>query len=500
MKVSYEYVIVGGGTAGSVLAARLSEDPEIRVLLVEAGAAEPPKASVNPPEWPSLLHGPADWGVETTKQVGTGTTVHLGRGRVLGGSTAINAMVFSRGHRDSYTMWSQFGAKGWGFEDLLPYFKRSETAAHGNPSIRGTDGPVHVAPASPPNTVVSAVLSAAQQRGHRMARDISSGLEVGFGPTDLAIVGGRRLTAADAYLSQAVGRSNLDIVTDSVVHRVIVESGRAVAIEFVSGTGDLVQQRATREIVLAAGGIGSPQLLMLSGIGEADHLRAHGIDVVLDAPGVGANLQDHVLTGVVYRAAVPVPPARYNHGEAMGFIRTSGHSGAPDLQLMLVDSATVIGLDMPDTYLIGVSAMQPFSRGSVRLADAQPGRAPIVDPNYLGDERDMQTMLRGFDIARDIGAAPALDNWRAEEIAPATGDETALREHIKATASSYFHPVGTCAMGETDEAVVDSELRVRGIDGLRVVDASVMPTLPSSNTVATVYAIAERGAELIRQG
>ncbi|CAJ1499572.1 GMC family oxidoreductase N-terminal domain-containing protein [[Mycobacterium] kokjensenii] len=497
--MSYDYVVVGGGTAGSVLAARLSQDPDVRVLLVEAGGASPPSQSGNPPDWPRLLHGTADWGVPTTVQTATGTSMHLGRGRGIGGSSVINAMVFARGHRDSYADWSQFGAVGWSFDDLLPYLMRSETAPHGDPDHRGRTGPLRVAPASSPHPVLSAGLSAAEQVGYRRATDVSSGLEIGFGPTDLTIADRRRISAADAYLIPALSRPNLEVVTEALVHRVLLAGGRALGVEYRDRTGEVVQQYATREVVVSAGGIGSPQLLMLSGIGAADQLRSMGIDVVANLPAVGANLQDHALTGLVYRAAQPLPPAQNNHGEVLGLIQTTGDAGAPDLQIILVDSATVIGLDAPDTYLVGFSAIQPFSRGTVRLAGPEPDLAPVVDPNYLADERDMRTMLHGLSVAREIGAAPALDGWRGAEISPGptTTDETALREYIKATASSYFHPVGTCALGETDQAVVDSALRVRGVTGLRVVDASVMPSLPSNNPLATVYGIAERGAELL---
>jgi choline dehydrogenase len=497
----YDTVIVGGGTAGSVLAARLSEDPDRRVLLVEAGAATPPAASANPSDWQTLLRGPADLGHLTTVQAGTGTAVHLARGRGVGGSSAINAMMFARGHRDSYADWDQFGAKGWTYDDLLPYFKRSETAAHRDPAVRGVNGPLAVAPAHPINEVLAAALSAAVQAGHRRARDVSSGLEIGFGPSDLTIANGRRQSAADAYLMIALPRPNLDLVADALVQRVIVDNQRCTGIEYRTAKGDVVTVHAD-EVVLAAGGIGSPHLLMLSGIGPGAQLRTAGVRVVHDLPAVGSNLQDHPLTGVIYRAARPVPAARNNHGEVMGVLRTGGDSGAPDVQILLVDSAAVVGLDVPDTYLFGVCALQPHSRGAVLLAGRDPELPPIVDPNYLGDERDMATMLRGFEIAREIGNAPALAAWRAEEMAPgpSVNDEESLRGFIRATTSSYYHPVGTCAMGETAASVVDSQLRVHGIRGLRVVDASVMPSLPSNNTLATVYGIAERGAELIRRG
>jgi choline dehydrogenase len=499
---SYDYIIVGAGTAGSVVAARLTENSDATVLLVEGGGATQPTASANPSEWQTLLRSPADLGGLTTPQAGTGTEIHLARGRGIGGSSTINAMTFLRGHAESYADWNQFGAEGWTYGSLLPYFKRSETATHGDPSVRGANGPLVVAPARRANEVNIAMLTAAIQVGHPRAKDVSGGLEIGFGPSDLTIVDGVRQSAADAYLLPALDRPNLHLVADAVVRRVVIENGRCTGIEYRDGTGHLVTARATAEVVLAAGGIGSPHLLMVSGIGPASHLCAAGVDVVHDLPAVGSNLQDHPLTGIVYKASREVPAARNNHGEVVGVLRTASDVGAPDLQLIFVDSAAVIGLNVPDTYLIGVCASQPHSRGSIRLAGPDAETPPLVNPNYLRDERDMRTMLEGFRIAREIGNAKALDAWRAEELAPgpSVSDDAAMRAYVQATTSSYYHPAGACAMGQTEDSVVDNVLRVHGIDGLRVVDASVMPSLPSNNPLATVYAIAERGAELIRRG
>jgi choline dehydrogenase len=359
-----------------------------------------------------------------------------------------------------------------------------------------------VGPADPPNPVLVSVLDAAIERGHRSAIDISSGLEIGFGFTDLNIVDGRRQTAADAYLLPASTRPNLDVVVDAVVHRLRIEGGRCTGVEYSVDTSQTVSTAAAGEVVLSAGAIGSPQLLMMSGVGPAAHLRGVGVDVVCDLPGVGSNFHDHPLTPLVYRSAKPVPVAQNNHGELLGLVSTGRTGDVPDIQIIGVDSSIVPGLGgATDSYVVGVSVLQPFSRGTVRLSGPSAKAAPVIDPNYFGDERDLDTMVEGLRIAREIGTARALYEWRAEEIAPgdAITDDEGLRGYVKQMFSSYFHPVGTCAIGEGPNSVVDSDLRVRGVDNLRVIDASVMPTIPSNNTVATVYAIAELGADLIRR-
>lgn len=494
----YDFIVIGAGTAGSVLAGRLTEDKNLRVLLLEAGSGTPLEASADPLLWPSLLQSRASWGDLTTVQAATGRAAPFARGRGIGGSSSMNAMVFARGHRDSYESWGASGASGWSFDDLLPYFKRSETAPRGDSTLRGAKGPLTVAPAQPPNPFFVACLLAALQRGYRRAVDVSSGLEEGFGFSDLNIVNGRRQSAADAYLVPAIRRSNLTFVADAMVERLCIKRGRCTGVEYTGGDSRAVEVGAD-QVVLAAGAIGSPHLLMVSGIGPYDHLRSHGIEVVEDLPGVGSNLQTHPTTALVYRAAKPVPAPQYNHSELIGLIRSEISGTVPDLQIFGVDFADASNLGGGDGYTLAVGLMQPFSRGEVRLSGATAYDPPRIDPNYLDDDRDVCALVAGLRIAREIGTAPKLDAWRGEELLPGSdvADDPSLRRYVRKSVASHFHPVGTCALGSTRASVVDSQLRVHGIAGLRIVDASVMPSIPSNNTAATVYAIAERAADLI---
>ena len=497
---AYDFIVVGAGTAGSVLAARLSEDSNTRVLLLEAGADAVTSTSDYPPAWTALLASAQNWGGTMTVQAATGTAPHIGRGKGIGGSSSINAMIFARGHTDSYADWADSGAKGWAFDDLLPYFKRSETALHGDPALRGVDGPLTVQPADQLHEVTQAMLTAAIECGHRRATDISGGLELGVGPVDLSIVDGRRQSAADAYLTAALNRPNLVLLSNVLAHRVLVDQNRAIGVQF--GVGAAVETAFADEVIVCAGAIGTPQLLMLSGIGPADHLREVGIDVVRDLPGVGSNFQDHIISIALYQAAHTVPPSTRNHGEAIGLLQSDlAETGAPDLQLMFTENLVGIAPEVPNHYGMLVSLLQPHSRGTVRLAGADPSLLPLVDPNLLSDERDLAVLTQGVRIAHEIGNALALAGWRGVEVIPgaAADDPQALQGFVKASAGSHYHPAGTCAIGDTVVAVVDNDLRVHGIDNLRVVDASVMPSLPSNNIIATVYAIAERAAELIRR-
>lgn len=501
LPTEYDYIVVGAGTAGSVIAARLSENPALQVLLIESGSSDMLPEMPIPSAWPALIGSTADWGDTTVVQKFSQTAIPAPRGHTLGGSSSTNGMIFARGHRASYDAWVDAGAKGWGYDDLLPYFRRSETTQRRDADSRGVDGPLTVGPTADPSPVVLAGVQAAAELGFETARDISSGLETGFGLTDGNIKHDVRQSASDAYLTPALDRANLHIVTDARVSRIVIVDRVATGVEYTCADG-AGAAGATREVILTAGAIGSAHLLLLSGIGPSDHLREVGVDVVLDLPGVGANLHDHPMSTVVYSAAAELPGNPGNMlGQAIGLIETEHATDGPDLQLLLIAAPyRSPSLPGPDVgYAIGFSAITPMSRGGIRLASRDPAVAPLIDPNYLGVERDVDVMAAGLQIARKIGAAEALSGWRGTEMQPGpdVGDTASVRDYLKQSLLVYFHYAGTAKVGTDDMAVVDLELRVHGIDGLRVADASIMPTSISANTNATVYAIAERAAELI---
>ncbi len=509
----FDYVVVGAGSAGCALAARLSEDPEVRVCLVEAG---PPDTAQNihvPVAFGKLFRTQLDWDYDTHEEPFLHRRrIYLPRGRVLGGTSSINTMVYVRGNRLDFDEWNQ---PGWSFDELLPYFLRSEDNERGASAYHGVGGPMAVSDGRAKNPMAKAFVEAAVEAGHAYNDDFNGETQDGFGYFQLTQKDGRRASSATAFLHPAMSRPNLTIESNLQVHRILIEDGRAVGV-VGERLNEEITIRADREVVLSAGAYNSPQLLMLSGIGPAQLLSALDIEVVLDQPHVGQNLQDHPLVPLVFTHSHPISllaanqpqhverfmregrgPLTANGPECGGFVRTRAELPAPDVEyltapVMFADS----GLGTPTHHALsyGPSILTPRSRGSVLLASDDPTAKPKIVHNYFADEADLDTAVAGLRIGLEIARQPALRPYtEAAYEPPASESDKDLRLHARRYTHSIFHPVGTCAMG----TVVDAELRVLGIDGLRVVDASVMPTIVRGNPNAPTVAIAEKAADLI---
>jgi choline dehydrogenase len=526
---SFDYVIIGAGSAGCVLANRLTESGRYRVLLLEAGGEDRNPWIHIPLGYGKLFTNPkVNWLYTSEEEAVTGNRrIAQPRGKVLGGTSSINGLVYVRGHREDYDHWRKLGNAGWGYDEVLPYFRKSEDQQHGADEYHGVGGPLAVCDPSEPHPLCDAYIAAAEQCGYPRNPDPNGARQDGFGYVQMTLRNGWRSSAATAFLRPARRRKNLSVITRAHATRIVFSGKRAVGVEYLH-RGQRRSVGTRGEVILAGGAFNSPQLLQLSGLGPAALLREFGIGVIADMPNVGANLQDHFSARLVYQSteAFTLNDVVNNFGRgvvealrylflrkgfltmgsvyAQGFLRTDPTLPRPDIKAGLVlFSADKAGADLHrfSGFSLIVILLQPESRGTVLIQSAEPLHAPAIRPNYLATPKDRQVLLAGLKLTRRIMDAPAMRCYIAREHEPGTScaNDADLLEYLRRRGGISFHPVGTCRMGNDASAVVDERLRVHGVKGLRVVDASIMPTLVSGNTNAPTIMIAEKGADMILQ-
>ena len=520
--LEYDYIIVGAGSAGCVLAARLTEEPHKRVLLLEAGGRDTAREIKIPAAFYKLYKTSVDWNYSTEPEPHLlNRKLYWPRGKVLGGSSSINAMIYIRGSAADFDCWEKMGNPGWGFRDVLPYFKKSENNERGASEFHGAGGPLCVSDLRYVNPLTRAFLDAAGEIGIAANSDFNGATQDGAGLYQVTHKNGQRHSAADAFLRAAMTRPNLKVLTGANATRILIERNRAVGVA-IDRNGRHEEVRVAKDVILAGGSVNSPQLLMLSGIGSAEELKRVGVQAVHDLPGVGKNLQDHPMLSVGYGCkkrvsldtaetvwnvarylALKSGPLASNVAESGLFTRTREGLDRPDLQLLFGPAYyRNHGITrMKGSYFgFGPTLVTPESRGEITLRSADPFVAPRIRANYLSTENDVKTLIAGVRLARELAHAKAFEEFRGDELPEGAGAATdaEIAEFIRRETETLYHPVGSCKMGNDEMAVVDARLRVRGIDGLRVVDASVMPRVPAGNTNAPTMMIAEKAVDMIR--
>ncbi|GAB1361138.1 choline dehydrogenase [Rhodobacter sp.] len=524
--MTYTYIIVGAGSAGCVLADRLSADPGNKVLLLEAGAWDRNPLIHIPAALPAVAPNPRlNWGYYTQPEAELdGRSLFWPRGKTVGGSSSINGMVYTRGNAGDYDRWPALGAEGWGYADVLPWFRKSEANVRGEGAFHGAGGPLRVTRGRRTSALCDLFVEAGAQAGYRLNDDFNGADQEGFGDFDATVFRGRRWSTATAFLRPALRRGNLTVITGALASRILWQGVRAVGVEYIRGNRRETA-RCDGEVILSGGAINSPQLLQLSGVGPADHLRGLGIKVVADRPGVGADLQDHLCVCLMSRITQPISHYRWLHplratslaaqyaltrkgvaAEAPlstgAFLKSDPALPWPDLQLHLTPAlVTSHDSSWPGEHglTVYVNHGNPASRGTIRLASAEASVHPLISPNYLSAPEDLPVLRQGVKMTREVLAQPAIAAVLGEALdlphGPVSDDQ--IDSFIRVKAETVYHPVGTCRMGNDADAVVDTALRVNGVEGLRVVDASVMPALINGNTNAPTIMIAERASEII---